>query len=169
MSTCAARSAVSVATVSSTAHVAKARSTKPVVPKSGFRAALAPGLRLKSPKQTVVAHRQKALVVKAIDPAITYDLPAYPNPAWIEACAEEFPEYGMASIEQARVSATLPRTPTHAGDVATTPRGRTHRRRYRSQTTPHTMNRSVGTLFSPEIGYKYLDVRAPYEIDTVGK
>lgn len=127
MSTCAARSAVSVATVSSTAHVAKARSTKPVVPKSGFRAALAPGLRLKSPKQTVVAHRQKALVVKAIDPAITYDLPAYPNPAWIEACAEEFPEYGMASIEQAR------------------------------------------TLFSPEIGYKYLDVRAPYEIDTVGK
>lgn len=127
MATCTTIFTVSLATVFPKAHIAKARSTKPAAPKSGFRAALAPGLRLKAPRQPLVAHRQRALVVKAVDPAVLYDLPAYPNPAWIEACAEEFPEYGMASIEQAR------------------------------------------TLFSPEIGYKYLDVRASYEIDTIGK
>jgi len=127
MATRAATFATSVTTVSCKATAATARSTKPSVPKSGFRAALAPGLRLQVPKQTVVAHRRTALVVKAVDPAILYDLPAYPNPEWIEACAEEFPEYGMASIEQAR------------------------------------------TLFAPEIGYKYLDIRASYEIDSIGK
>jgi len=117
----------SVATVSAKAHTAKASASKPVAPRSGFRAALAPGLRLKAPKQTVVAHRQRSLVVRAVDPAILYDLPAYPNPDWIAACKEEFPEYGMASTEQAR------------------------------------------TLFSPEIGYTYLDVRSEFEINAVGK
>lgn len=127
MATFAASFSAPVATVSSKTHSVNGRSTKPAAPRSGFRAAIAPGFRLKAPSQTLVAHRQKALVVKAVDPAVLYDLPAYPNPDWIEACAEEFPEYGMASIEQAR------------------------------------------TLFAPEIGYKYLDVRASYELDSIGK
>jgi len=117
----------SVATISANTASVKVRSAKAIAPKSGFRAALAPGLRLKAPKQTVVAHRARSLTVRAVDPAILYDLPAYPNPDWIAACKEEFPEYGMASTEQAR------------------------------------------TLFSPQIGYKYLDVRAEFELNAVGK